>query len=575
MSDSLDQRTASRWHAGEHSVPILRSPPRAELDRFTVHPLQCNVIHSPHGARTEEQAAHLPHLHLMVGTTRLLVVVGGSGVGKSTLIDEAMRAVPEAFSFLVDTTTRQRRSTETTGCSDKRFVPPQQFAEMVYDHMFVAWSRNAVNGEYYGTELLVLWDALVGGSILVTTVDGLSAERTLQVLRGGFCRVLLNPVVVWVRPPSVDALEARLRGAARGAAADAELASRLEANRLGHEACVALDARGAFDHVLTNDELPSATRQFTQLCSALSRRRRWHPWLSLLGPFRGVARAGAGQALNLAKWAAAGAEHCDRPRLRRHATEEGGTALLPHATPRLRGLARTLEVVPVAGGKPKVPAWVILSCLPHAAWCALHLHWPLSCPPTHAELCAALRPRWRESSPLLVPPLLLLAVATGVAGALHDKALSRTPRFRRFKTSLSHFALRWFGPVPLLLALTWRTNAHGGGGRWLIGALLALQGLVLALHWLVKGLFKRAWPSVDPSGHGRVCLNTIVYAAWLGSAATAMRLSPLQSALAVAWVGLQLATVFVSRLTHHTLLDMLLGYACAAPQLALLHAVFS
>ena len=510
--------------------------------------------------------------------TRLIVVVGGSGVGKSTLIDAAIDSLPGSFAFLVDTTTRQRRATEAAGpVADKRFVSPQEFADMVYDHHFVSWSRNAINGEYYGTEFRVLWDALVGGRILVTTVDGLNATRTLKALQGVAARLLLRPVVVWVRPPSLDALEKRLRGAARGAAADSELRSRLEANRLGHEACVALEAQGRFDVVIANDELETASRQFGELCRSLSLRRLW-PWLSLLAPLRLPVTALSGQLINLAKWIAAGAEHCDRPRLRRHATEEGGTRFCA-APPRLRGLARSLELVPVAGGRPAVAKWVVVACLPHTLWCLVHAHPPLRCPPAHAPLCAALGDAlgdalggaglpWR----LLCAQLLAVAAATAVASARHDPALSRAPPFRRFKTSFSHFALRWLGPVPLLVVMV------GGGGPttgWLLGLLLAMQGLALAAHWLVKGLFKRAWPAADPSGHARVCLNTVVYAAWLGGAAEALGLRFAHAAAAAAWVAMQIATVFVSRLTHHTLLDMALGYACTAPQLVLLHVVFS
>lgn len=201
----------------------------------------------------------------------------------------------------------------------------------------------------------MLWDALVGGKILVTTVDGINATRTLnlKVLQSGRPWLQLRPVVLWVRPPSLEALEARLRGAARGDAAEAELQSRLRAKK----ACIALEARGSFDTVIVNDDLVSASSRFRELCRALRPR---HRWLSQRRPLGGAAWRTIVQLLNVAKWVALGAEHCDRPRLRRHATEEadrsprGPMSVRPAVQGRLSGLARSLELIPVAGEKPNV-----------------------------------------------------------------------------------------------------------------------------------------------------------------------------------------------------------------------------
>ena len=68
----------------------------------------------------------------------MLVVVGGSGVGKSTLIERALLRRSDRFAFLADTTTRARRATEPLGdgqaCpSDKRFVSRADFADLVHE----------------------------------------------------------------------------------------------------------------------------------------------------------------------------------------------------------------------------------------------------------------------------------------------------------------------------------------------------------------------------------------------------------------------------------------------------------
>ena len=74
-----------------------------------------------------------------------------------------------------------------------------------------------------------------------------------------------------------------------------------------------------------------------------------------------------------------------------------------------------------------------------------------------------------------------------------------------------------------------------------------------------------------PSGHARVCLNTLVYVALLsGDAGERLGVTSARRALALAYLAAQLATVFVSGWAHHPTLDLVLGYACVLPQLALL-----
>ena len=106
----------------------------------------------------------------------MLVIVGGSGVGKSTLIERALLRRSDRFAFLADTTTRARRATEPLGdgqaCpSDKRFVSRADFADLVHEHALASWFRNPVNDEYYGVEWSVLYDAAVGGKVCCSRDD--------------------------------------------------------------------------------------------------------------------------------------------------------------------------------------------------------------------------------------------------------------------------------------------------------------------------------------------------------------------------------------------------------------------
>eukprot|EP00035_Acanthoeca_spectabilis_P017271 m.360071 g.360071 ORF g.360071 m.360071 type:complete len:494 (+) comp16635_c0_seq1:62-1543(+) len=481
--------------------------------------------------------------------TRLLIVVGGSGVGKTTLITAAVRQCnPNDFAFLPDTTTRSRNSDESESCNDKRFVSAQQFADLVYDHRFVTWSRNIVNGQLYGIELEALWDGLMIGAILVSTVDASNATRTLNMLGNPAIQALFRPFVVWIRPPSLELLEERLRKSCRGEHADEEMLSRLKANAEGFAACQKLESAGLFDAVITNGSIDKSTVVFSELCQELARHKK-HLWLAVLSPFRPVVLSALPIAMNMLVWIFCGAKHCDRPRLRRH------TKMKPSP---LHGLGRSLELLPIAGVKPAVALWCIVALIPHASFCVWNHEWPFR--RITSEVSSSIEVQSLFTWEWLGIPLLALGVAVWAGSILHNPNLSHSAMFLAFKSSVTHFALRWFGPVPLLALLT-IPNLQ------MLSSLVALQGLVLACHWLIKGIFKRYAPSVDPSGHARVCLNTIVYSATLGP-----RLSPgvLSSSCVAIWVLLQICTVFVSRWTHHTLLDIVLGFGCVAPQVVLL-----
>lgn len=328
----------------------------------------------------------------------------------------------------------------------------------------------------------------------------------------------------------------------------------------------------------------SAQAQFLEIGRAPARRKRWL-WLTWLSPLRAPFLFVVGTWSNLLAWAALGAAHCDRPRLQQHALARDykGAAGLHGVSP------YSLELIPLAGGKPNVVLWCVLLCLAHAASCAWRAA-PVACSGgarsgDHGYDCAALagwsaNPRsWDSASQCACVALLAVTL---VAGVVHDPAVAGTAPCRRFKVSLTHFTLRWLGPVPALLALLLGRGPGGrgpeegvvgggeGGSSWLLFVLVALQGLVLAAHWVVKGVVKRLAPGVDPSGHARVCLNTLVYVALIQGEAEKLGVTPARSAVAFAYLVAQLATVLMSGWAHHPTLDLALGYLCVLPQLALL-----
>jgi guanylate kinase len=154
---------------------------------------------------------------------RLIVVSGPSGAGKSTL---ARRLVgrPEVRARLsVSTTTRPPRPGERDGV-DYHFTTREAFEAARAGGAFLEWAE--VHGNLYGTPIGPLRDLLGRGLCVILVID---VQGGVQVLRR-----VPNALSIFIRAPSLDVLEARLRS--RGTDDDAAIRRRLDNARREIEA---------------------------------------------------------------------------------------------------------------------------------------------------------------------------------------------------------------------------------------------------------------------------------------------------------------------------------------------------
>ncbi|MDQ4071351.1 MAG: guanylate kinase [Actinomycetota bacterium] len=190
----------------------------------------------------------------------MLVVTGPSGVGKGTLI----RALRERFPGLelsVSATTRPQRPGEVDG-RDYWFLSPEEFERRVAEDAFLEHATYA--GNRYGTPRSEIERAAppasddsaaeVTGLVLEIEVEGARQVRT----------ALPEAVQVFVAPPSLEALRARLEG--RGSDSPRQVEERLEVARRE------LGARDEFEHVIVNDRLERAAEELAELVA-----RVWGP----------------------------------------------------------------------------------------------------------------------------------------------------------------------------------------------------------------------------------------------------------------------------------------------------------
>ena len=192
-----------------------------------------------------------------------IVMSAPSGCGKSTLIDMLLQEYPD-LQYSISCTTRKPRGDEEDGI-DYHFLSVERFRELLAEGAFLEHAE--VHGNYYGTLRQPIVDVLNEGNSMILDIDVVGAAKVRhQVmhhlppedpLRAGYMDIFINP-------PSMDALRARLEG--RGTDAPDVIEQRL-ANAEGEMA-----RAGEYMFQVTNDELAVAYKRLCDLIDAKSGR---------------------------------------------------------------------------------------------------------------------------------------------------------------------------------------------------------------------------------------------------------------------------------------------------------------
>ena len=168
----------------------------------------------------------------------LVIISGPSGVGKDTIIDELKRHDAESGTsdrrhYVVTCTTRERRNGELDGV-DYHFLTRGEFLRRRAARGFL--EANEVHGNWYGSPRDQVRDAVRNGRDVILKIDVQGA----QVIKEQVSEALL----IFVIPPSLEALFARLRSRATETADQLELRQR--------NAAIELARQEDYDYIVEN-----------------------------------------------------------------------------------------------------------------------------------------------------------------------------------------------------------------------------------------------------------------------------------------------------------------------------------
>lgn len=169
---------------------------------------------------------------------KLFIFSAPSGCGKTSLAQATIAARGDV-AVATSHTTRAMRPGEQHGV-DYFYIDSNAFEKMIEQKEFLEYAR--VFDNLYGTSIAAAEDLMAQGKHVILDIDWQGARQVRELYP--------QVVSVFIVPPSIEALESRLRG--RGQDDDATIARRMEGakNELSHQ--------HEYDHIIVNDDFDIA-----------------------------------------------------------------------------------------------------------------------------------------------------------------------------------------------------------------------------------------------------------------------------------------------------------------------------
>uniref|UniRef100_T1PE16 guanylate kinase n=2 Tax=Musca domestica TaxID=7370 RepID=T1PE16_MUSDO len=183
---------------------------------------------------------------------RPVVICGPSGSGKSTLLNRLFKEFPNTFGFSVSHTTRKPRPGEEDGVH-YNFVEREAMEKAIANGEFI--ESATFSGNMYGTSKEAVRKVQNAGKVCILDIEPQGVEQVKKTD--------LNPILIYNNPPSIEALEERLRK--RNTETEETLKKRLDA--AATEIAYGLTP-GNFHKIIHNVDIDEAYEQFREFIVA-------------------------------------------------------------------------------------------------------------------------------------------------------------------------------------------------------------------------------------------------------------------------------------------------------------------
>ena len=179
---------------------------------------------------------------------KLIIISGPSGVGKGTLVSRVRQSGEFPLAMSISATTREKRPGEQDGV-DYHFLSRDEFLARQNRGEFLESFEVYPGGALYGTLKAPVLAELEKGNWVILEIDVKGAEEAPKSFP--------DALTVFIEPPGLDVLEARLRG--RGTETEESLAKRLA------QAQSEIEKAGQYKYRVVNDRLEQAVADLTAI----------------------------------------------------------------------------------------------------------------------------------------------------------------------------------------------------------------------------------------------------------------------------------------------------------------------